>query len=84
MVAVKKTPVIDDPLPVDTVALDTTPKVPFGKGGEALGFIPGSMEYLMADHLSAFDSEFPRTFTAENISFSKKPDSFEHPSTQAT
>ena len=65
----KTTPVVD-PVPVDTI-VEETPKVPYGKGGEALGFLPGSMEYLMADHLSAFDSEFPRTFTAENISFSK-------------
>jgi len=62
---------IVDPVTVDTIVQDTIPAVPYGKGGEALGFLPGSMEFLMADHLSAFDSEFPRTFNAENIAFSK-------------
>ena len=66
----KTTPVVDPPI-ADTIVEDTIPEVPFGKGGEELGFIPGSMEFLMADHLSAFDSEFPQTFTADNIAFSK-------------
>jgi uncharacterized protein YegP (UPF0339 family)/outer membrane protein OmpA-like peptidoglycan-associated protein len=66
----KPTPVVD-PDPIDTIVEDTKPQVPYGKGGEELGFIPGSMEFLMADHLSAFGSTFPRTFTAENITFSK-------------
>ena len=66
-----KDPIVDPGTAVDTTAQDTTPSVPYGKGGEALGFLPGSMEFLMADHLSAFDSEFPRTFNAENIAFSK-------------
>ncbi len=62
------TPVVDPVTTIDTVQQDTTP---FGKGGEALGFIPGSMEFMMADHLSAYDSSFPRTFTAEDIAFAK-------------
>lgn len=52
----------------DTIVRNTSP---FGKGGEELGFIPGSMEFMMADHLKAFDSRFPKTFTAENIAFAK-------------
>ncbi len=66
-----KDPIADPIPPIDTTAQETIPAVPYGKGGEALGFLSGSMEFLMADHLSAFDSEFPRTFNAENIAFSK-------------
>lgn len=63
----KPTPPVE-PVTTDTVVQDTTP---FGKGGEELGFIPGSMEFLMAEHLKAFDSTFPETFTAESIAFAK-------------
>ncbi len=65
----KPVPPIEDPIiEIDTIEQDTTP---FGKGGQELGFIPGSMEFLMADHLKAFDSSFPETFTADNIAFAK-------------
>ncbi len=44
---------------------------PYGKGGSELGFIDGSMEYLMADHLRGPDTKFPRRFQADKITFGR-------------
>ena len=73
----KTAPVVEpDPIitPIDSSTIDTpesTP-VPYGKDGDEMGYNAGSLEYLMANHLSGYGSTFPSDkFDADGVTFSR-------------
>ncbi len=66
-------PVDPDPVPVDTSQMEPEPSPePYGKDGAGMGYTPGTLEYLMANHLAGFDSNYPSgNFDADGVTFSR-------------
>ena len=66
-------PVIEDPVietPEETPPAETPE--PYGKDGTEMGYDAGTLEYLMANHLSGYGSTFPSgKFDADGVTFSR-------------
>ncbi len=60
-------------VPVDTTPVEPEPEPePFGKNGDEMGYDAGSLEYLMANHLSGAGSTFPSgRLDADGVTFAR-------------